>query len=264
MNTEEFKRLLAERGEALYRDMPWRRDTRPYYVLVSELMLQQTQVPRVTPKFEAFIAQFPNEKSLAAATLSDVLIAWQGLGYNRRAKFLHEAAKKITANGSFPSTFDELVQLPGVGKNTAGAILVYSFNKPELFIETNVRTVYIHHFFANQVDIDDKQIIELVEQTIDYENPRRFYQALMDYGSFLKSQGVRNNSSSKQYKRQPTLKGSVREVRGQIIRTLSGGPCTTKELRTAVSADERFDRALNGLLADGLVAYIGNQLDLTK
>lgn len=264
MNTEIFKQLLAERGESLYRDMPWRRDTRPYYVLVSELMLQQTQAARVIPKFEAFIAMFSDESQLAKASLSEVLVAWQGLGYNRRAKFLHEAAKQIVMNGYFPDTFEELIELPGIGKNTAGAILAYSFNKPAIFIETNVRTVYIHHFFTNQFDIDDTQIIELLEQTIDRENPRRFYQAIMDYGSHLKAQGIRNVSSSKQYKKQPALKGSVREVRGRIIRQLSFGPMSVSTLNAAVNGDDRFNKALNGLIKDGLVVRVGEQLDLTK
>jgi len=122
VNKDEFQQLLWEKAKEHYRIMPWREDTRPYYVLVSELMLQQTQVNRVIPKFEAFIARFPDEKSLAEASLADVLKLWSGLGYNRRAKFLHEAANKITNeySGVFPTTYDTLLSLPGVGKGTAG------------------------------------------------------------------------------------------------------------------------------------------------
>ncbi len=158
MNGDEFSRLIRQQGEELYRDMPWRRDTRPYYVLVSELMLQQTQVDRVIPKFGALINEFPNEKLLAQASLADVLRMWQGLGYNRRAKFLHEAAKKIVEVGSFPDDETGLVSLPGVGKNTAGAIRAYAYNQPAIFIETNVRAVYIHHFFGDKDLVDDKEI----------------------------------------------------------------------------------------------------------
>lgn len=176
MNRHEFQRLLAQKGEELYRSMPWREDTRAYYVLVSELMLQQTQVPRVVPKFEAFIERFPNERALAAASLADVLRMWQGLGYNRRAKFLHEAGKMILEEfgGVFPESEADIMRLPGVGKNTAGAIRAYAFNMPSIFVETNVRTVYIHHFFADDFAVDDKQIIELLEATIDRNNPRQF------------------------------------------------------------------------------------------
>src|ERR1700757_4849513 len=190
MDTDEFGRLLKQQGEELFRDMLWRRDTRAYYVLVSELMLQQTQVDRVIPKFEAFVRAFPDEQKLADATLGDVLRLWQGLGYNRRAKFLHEAAKRIVELGSFPSDEAELMALPGVGKNTAGAIVAYAFNKPALFIETNVRAVYIHHFFASHELVDDRDIRELLEKTIDRKHPREFYWALMDYGNYLKKQGV--------------------------------------------------------------------------
>ena len=266
MNRHEFQRLLAQKGEELYRSMPWREDTRAYYVLVSELMLQQTQVPRVVPKFEAFIERFPNERALAAASLADVLRMWQGLGYNRRAKFLHEAAKMIVEEfgGVFPQNQADILRLPGVGKNTAGAIRAYVFNMPSIFVETNVRTVYIHHFFADNFAVDDKEIIELLEDTIDRKQSRQFYQNLMDYGSWLKAQGVRNISQSRHYKKQSPLKGSVREVRGQIIKALSAGSMNSDALRSVIGADERFDAALAGLLHDKLVSDAAGLLQLGK
>lgn len=255
---DEFRRLLHQKGEELYRTMPWREDTRPYYVLVSELMLQQTQVPRVVPKFEAFVAAFPDEKALAAASLSEVLQLWQGLGYNRRAKFLHQAAQLIVSEfgGIFPSVEADILRLPGVGKNTAGAIRAYAFNQPAVYVETNVRTVYIHHFFADSMAVDDKEIIELLEATIDTEHPRRFYQNIMDYGTWLKASGVRNISQSQQYKKQAPLKGSIREVRGHIIKALTVRVYPEKELRRQLSADDRFDEALEGLVRDELVQRV--------
>ena len=266
MDYGEFQRLLAQKGEELYRDMPWREDTRAYYVLVSELMLQQTQVPRVVPKFEAFVAVFPDEKALAAASLADVLRLWQGLGYNRRAKFLHQAAQMIVNEygGKFPEAEADILRLPGVGKNTAGAILAYAFNQPAIYVETNVRTVYIHHFFADNFAVDDKEIIELLEATINRENPRKFYQNLMDYGSWLKSQGVRNIAQSRHYKKQSPLKGSVREMRGQILRTLAAGPAELPALRQAVQADARFEVAFAGLKRDELITHHGSIVHLTK
>lgn len=263
MDAHEFQRFLRQQGEELYRDMPWRRDTRPYYILVSELMLQQTQVDRVIPKFEAFIAAFPDERSLADASLAEVLRLWQGLGYNRRAKFLHEAAKKIIELGRFPENVEDMVLLPGVGKNTAGAISVYAYNKPVIFIETNVRAVFIHHFFNDQDLIDDKDIYLQLEQTIDRDDPRRFYWALMDYGSQLKKQGVLP-SRSRHYKKQPPLKGSVREVRGQIVAALSKGDMSEAALKKLLKADVRFLPALTGLLKDGLVTKTTHRLHLTK
>ncbi len=253
--------------------MPWRQDTRPYYVFVSELMLQQTQVDRVIPKFNSFIEQFPNEEILAEAPLADVLRAWQGLGYNRRAKFLHEVAKHVHRLDKFPDTESELIKLPGVGKNTAGAIVVYSLNKPTLFIETNVRAVYIHHFFGDVDSVDDSSILEKMRETVPWMmerteslpdfSPRDFYWALMDYGSWLKKEGIGPNRS-RHYKKQAPLKGSVREVRGQIIRELSRHSTTFEELQKTVINDHRFDTALSGLIKDGLVSRRGNNLYLTK
>lgn len=244
--------MLRQQGEELYRDMPWRQDTRPYYVLVSELMLQQTQVDRVIPKFQAFIQAFPNESALAQANLAEVLKLWQGLGYNRRAKFLHQAAKQIVLRGEFPRDEAGLLLLPGVGKNTAGAVRAYAYNQPAIFVETNVRAVYIHHFFAEYDLVDDKEIRLILEQTIDTKRPREFYWALMDYGTHLKKQGV-GPSRSKHYKKQAPLRGSVREVRGQIIAVLTNGEQPETALRSQLHVGERFDVALQGLVHDGLV-----------
>lgn len=266
MGTREFQEIVWQNGRDLYRDMPWRQDTRPYYVLVSEIMLQQTQVDRVIPKFEAFIAAFPDIPALAAASLADVLKLWSGLGYNRRAKFLHEAARKImnVFEGDFPESYDGLVSLPGVGVNTAGAILAYSFNKPSIFIETNVRTVYFYHYFEEDALITDKVLKEVVEQTIDTEHPREWYWAIMDYGTYLKKQGAGRIDKSHHYKKQSALKGSVREVRGQILKSLAVGDLDVQALKAVIIADERFDDALAGLRKDGLVDETSGTLHLAR
>ncbi len=265
MTHSEFTEYLAMKGAELYRTMPWRDDTRPYYVLVSEMMLQQTQVTRVIPKFNEFIGTFPSEQHLADASLSEVLKAWQGLGYNRRAKFLHDAATVIAREGAFPDNQGGLLALPGAGINTAGAIRAYSYNQPALFIETNIRTVYIHHFFNDQFDVHDAQIKEKLAETIDHENPREFYWALMDYGSYLKAQGIRNIASSKHYKKQPPLKGSVREVRGYILRELSRSDGETLlKLREGYERDDRFEKAIQGLENEGLIIQKRRRVYLTK
>lgn len=267
MNTLDFQEMIWEKGRELYREMPWRIDTRPYYVLVSEIMLQQTQVDRVIPKFEAFIATFPRIEDLASASLSEVLTLWSGLGYNRRAKFLHEAAKKVVHdfNGLFPETVAELVSLPGVGVNTAGALVVYSFNQPVVFIETNVRTVYFHHFFEDEISVTDATLRDLAQKTMDTEHPREWYWALMDYGSYLKRQGAGRNNKSHHYKKQPALKGSVREVRGAILKCLSSeSGLSEATLRVKTFDDERFTAALDGLLGDGLIEKTGERFSLKK
>ena len=266
MNAKNFNEEIWEQGRQLYRDMPWRDNTESYFVLVSELMLQQTQVDRVIPKFELFMHTFPTIASLAIAPLADVLTVWSGLGYNRRAKFLHEAAKKVVAefDGVIPGTYDELVSLPGIGPNTAGAILAYSFNTPVVFIETNVRTVYFHHFFEDQALVTDKELKELVAQTVDQEHPREWYWAMMDYGSYLKKQGVGRINKSSHYKKQASLKGSLREVRGLILKALAVADLSQDELRQAMPADERYDSALAALLNEGMVTLTDSRLHLTR
>lgn len=262
-----FAEIIREQSTILYRDMPWRRDTRGYYVLVSEIMLQQTQVDRVLPKFEAFILRFPDFQTLATASLSDVLTLWSGLGYNRRAKYLHDAAKTIVAehNSEVPASHEELVKLPGIGKNTAGALLAYVYNQPVLYVETNVRTVYLHHFFADRTDVADNAILEKLAATINTEHPREFYWALMDYGSWLKRAGVRNNAASKHYRKQTPLAGSVREVRGHILRILTDGQITLEALQEAADThDGRFETAYEQLLKEGLLQQYDQSVCLTK
>lgn len=263
MNTEEFRELVWNEARARYRDMPWRDDPSFYHVLVSEVMLQQTQVSRALIKFDEFMAAFPTIEDLATASLADVLRVWTGLGYNRRAKFLWQAAQQVVANGQ-PKTAKDLERLSGVGKNTAGAIMNYVYEVATPFIETNIRTVYIHHFFADSFEVTDKELLALVESTMDTEQPRQWFWTLMDYGSYLKStQGALLNQS-KHYKKQSPLKGSVREVRGQIIRELAVNLMTEAALREAVNADERFELALVGLVKDGLVQIINGSYRLVE
>lgn len=266
MNKADFQNLVWEKGRELYRDMPWRRDTRPYYVLVSELMLQQTQVDRVVPKFNEFITRFPDVAILAEAPLSDVLKMWQRLGYNRRAKYLHEAARMTVDvfDGRLPDTPEELIRLPGVGANTAGAILAYAFNQPVVFVETNVRAVYFYHFFPDEEGVSDNELRPLIEETLDREHPREFYWSLMDYGSWLKKQGSVRVGQSRHYKKQTKLKGSVREVRGEIIRLLAQGDTHFQHIQSLFPADERLGPALQGLLRDGLVMQAGAKYHLTR
>ncbi|MBC7764269.1 A/G-specific adenine glycosylase [Microbacteriaceae bacterium] len=263
MTDAEFKEEVWARAHDLYRPMPWREDPSFYHVLVSELMLQQTQVDRVRTKFAEFMRVFPSLESLAKASLSEVLVVWQGLGYNRRAKYLHEAAKHIVLQGT-PHTRDELVLLPGVGNNTAGALMNYVYEVPTAYVETNIRTVYFHHFFTDSQDISDKELLDIVERTIDHESPREWFYALMDYGTYLKKMGSGRLDVSKHYKKQSKLKGSVREIRGEIIRILAKGPLSKIALVERVAIDERFDKAFDGLVKDGLIVQKSRVVRLTN
>lgn len=263
MNIEEFRELVWSEASSRYRDMPWRDEPSFYHVLVSEVMLQQTQVSRALVKFAEFMNTFPTIEALASASLADVLRVWTGLGYNRRAKFLWQAAQQVVSDGQ-PKTAKDLERLSGVGKNTAGAIMNYVYAIPTPFVETNIRTVYLHHFFADSFEVSDKELLALVESTMDTEQPRQWFWALMDYGSYLKSTGGARLNQSKHYKKQPPLKGSVREVRGQIIRELAKRALPEVALREAVNADERFEAALSGLTRDGLVQIASGSYHLVE
>lgn len=265
MQNTEFTQHILERGQSLYRDMPWRQDVRPYYILVSEIMLQQTQVARVISKFEAFIERFTTVEELSQAPLASVLEMWSGLGYNRRAKFLWQSAHMICHDfgGVFPHTVQELQKLPGVGVNTAGAIVAYAFDQPVYFIETNIRTVYIHHFFSTDASVDDATIYEKLAATLPPDNVRVFYWALMDYGSWLKASGIRYNPKSKHYKKQSALEGSVRQLRGDLLRRLVIESIPFDKLRSEFSDDPRFIPAVEGLLQDGLIQQKHGRVSLT-
>lgn len=218
---ELLKKIKAHYKKHGRTHLPWRNTKDPYKILVSELMLQQTQVERVVPFYKTFIRTFPNPKSLAAAPLSRVLTLWQGLGYNRRAKFLHDAAKAIAAS-NFPKTAEGLEALPGVGHYTARAVAAFAYNAPEVFVETNIRTVFIHHMFAHKKKVADTELLPLVEQALKRSRmqPRDFYAALMDYGSYLKRSGVRLNTRSKHYAKQTKFEGSARQKRAAKLRAL--------------------------------------------
>jgi A/G-specific adenine glycosylase len=241
------------------RDLPWRRTRDPYRILVSEVMLQQTQVGRVIDKFDVFIGRFPDFATLAAAPLIEVLSHWKGLGYNRRALYLKEIARVIMEqhSGRLPDSAGELVKLPGIGKNTAGAIVAFAFNYPSVFIETNIRSVFIHHFFGDTTLITDARIIPLVEQTLFREDPRTWYWALMDYGSMLKGRAENPGRKSAHHTRQSPFKGSDREIRGAILGLFVGaGPAGLTESAIISALDMAPDRVranLARLIEEGFV-----------
>jgi len=242
------------------RVMSWRDVTSPYFVFISEVMLQQTQVARVLIKFPLFIQLFPDFKTLALAKNIQVLSAWQGMGYNRRALYLKAAAEVVQSrfNGILPEEVDILGDLPGIGNATASSIVAFAYNKPVVFIETNIRRVYIHHYFPHEQNISDDLIIPLVEKTLDRKNPREWYWALMDYGAFLSKQGENPNRKSKHYTKQKKFKGSVREIRGGILKLLLKKPSTLAELKK-ISSDERLPQALLQLKKEGFIAGKGKK-----
>lgn len=270
MNTEERRFVRSVR--AYYRHhgrhtLPWRLTRNPYRILVSEIMLQQTQVDRVLPKYTSFLKRFPTIRTLACASLGDVLREWQGLGYNRRARMLHQCARIVVHEykGRMPRTYTELHALPGIGAYTASAVLTFAYQMPEIFVETNIRSVFIHHFFSDDTDVLDADIHLLVERTLDRCNARAWYYALMDYGVHIKKTYGNPNSRSKHYTQQSTFKGSDRQIRGALIRTLGKSSMTGKRIHKVLSFEiDRIDAQLEKLLAEGLIAKRGLRYTLPE
>ena len=174
---EAFVALVSREGARLYRDLPWRNNDDAYAVLVSEVMLQQTQVKRVLGRWERFLAKFPTPDALASASTSDVVGEWQGLGYNRRALALKRACEICSQDfgGKLPETVDELKALPGIGPATAAGVVAFAHNRPAMYLETNVRTVFLHELFPDEEGIRDKQLEPLVRATCPADNPRSWY-----------------------------------------------------------------------------------------
>jgi A/G-specific adenine glycosylase len=239
------------------RSMPWRDTITPYGVFLSEIMLQQTQVPRVMIKYAEFTERFPSFEDLAKATPAQVLATWQGLGYNRRGLFLHASAQKIVHEfgGKLPKSVELVDSLPGIGPATAAAIVTYTFNLPTVFIETNIRRVFIHHFFTDRNDVDDKELLPIVEAALDRENPRDWYYALMDYGTHLAKTVVNPNRKSKHYAVQSKFEGSNRQVRGALLRFfVGGGSFSYDEIVNGVEfAPARVEKALASMVKDGFL-----------
>lgn len=236
--------------------LPWRLTKNPYHILVSEIMLQQTQVDRVLLKYNSFLKRFPTIRELSEASFGDVLRAWQGLGYNRRARMLHECARQIVneRRGLFSKTPAELMQLPGVGHYTAGAIMAFAWNMPVTIIETNIRAVIIYHFFKDKIDISDKQVFQLTGIVLDTENPREWYYAMMDYGAHIKKTFGNPNNRSKHYTKQSAFKGSDREIRGAILRLLAVDSYTRAQfLKKLPFEDVRIDAQLGKLFKEEML-----------
>lgn len=237
-------------------DLPWRKTRNPYHILVSEMMLQQTQVERVIPFYVAFIKRFPTAKLLAEAPLSEVLKAWQGLGYYSRAKRLQNAAKEIMQSG-MPKNAEALERLPGVGSYTAHAISAFAWNDDGIVLETNIRTAIIHHFFPTQRKVSDDMLRRVLTAVLPKGRAREWYSALMDYGAHLKRSGVRVNAKSRHYTKQSKFTGSLREARGAILRELTQGVQSETRLLSLFGDDRQAQLAiaLNALSREDFIIH---------
>ena len=261
-----FRRRIYRFFRAQGRRLPWRDTADPYRILVSEIMLQQTQVERVARKYGPFIQAFPDLPALARAPLRDILARWQGLGYNRRALALQRLARRVVAEfgGRLPDSVADLRRLPGIGPATAGALAAFAFNQPVAFIETNIRRVFLHCFFPGQQEVTDREILPLVARTLDRRQPRPWYYALMDYGAMLKQAAPNPNRRSAHHQRQAPFANSDRQIRGLILKALLQTPAlSARELVTAVGKDpDRTTGLIHTLIQEGFLERGGGRLRL--
>jgi len=261
-----FKEKIYSFYQKNKRDLPWRKTRDPYKILVSEIMLQQTQVPRVLEKYPLFLKRFPNFKALEKSSIEQVLRIWQGLGYNRRALYLKKIAEKVQKNfgETIPKDPDILQTFPGIGTATASSIIVFSFNTPLVFIETNIRRVYIHEFFQKQKEVHDKELVPLIEKTLDRVNPREWYYALMDYGSYLGKAQVNPNRRSAHYAKQSKFEGSLRQLRGKILKELLRQQEIKKTELEKRLKDKRLNDVIEQLKSEGFILQNKQLLTLVR
>lgn len=253
-----FRTYIWEYYHTHGRNFPWRSTHNPYRILVSEFMLQQTQVGRVIPKYQAFLKKFPNFAELDRAPLPEILKEWQGLGYNRRALMLKKLAARVVTDyrGKLPADPGLLDELPGIGRGTAGAITAFAFQIPTPFIETNIRRVFLHFFFPKEKDVSDAALLELIGDTVDAKNPREWYYGLMDYGAMLGRKKKENsNRRSRHYAKQSRFEGSDRQLRGQILRLMlkGGGLSLAAIAEKTRQPKDRITRILGAFKREGFL-----------
>ena len=223
----EFRATVLDRGAELYRDLPWRRTHDPYEIWISEVMLQQTQTARVDGRWQRWLQRFPTVSALAAAETAEVLEEWQGMGYNRRALALLRAAQAIVeGGGALPSDARALEALPGIGPATAAGIRAFAFDLPGVYLETNVRAVFLHELFPGEEGVSDRELVPLVRATCPADasdpddDPRTWYYALLDYGAYLKRTVPNPSRRSSGHARQSRFEGSHRQKRAELVRIL--------------------------------------------
>ncbi|MEN9644698.1 MAG: A/G-specific adenine glycosylase [Actinomycetota bacterium] len=272
-------RVLAW-GVPRLRDLPWRHTRDPWEVLVSEVMLQQTQVPRVIPKWHAFLHEFPTTAVCAAAPLGDVLRCWQGLGYPRRARNLHATAVEVERLGAFPRTLEGLLALPGVGAYTARAVMAFAFELDAAVVDTNIARVYARHEGRR---LTPREVQALADAQVPLGDAWAWNQCLMDLGAVLcrpqspgceacpladtcawHGEGADPAVGSAGVSRtQARFEGSDRQARGRLLRALSAAAVGDADAAAVMGCDhDRAARLVASLIADGLVVHHGALLRL--
>ena len=245
------------------RDLPWRNTTDPYKILISELMLQQTQVSRVINYYDKWIKQWPTIDLLAQASRKDVLKAWMGLGYNTRGINLHRSAQKIVNdyNGDLLETMKNYKEIPGIGKYTSRAVQIFSTNADIVTVDTNIRRILISEFHLSE-DVTDKELWQLAEQTLPTGRSREWHNALMDYGALFltaKKTGIQPKT------KQSRFEGSDRQIRAQILRQLMEKTVSLSELQKIFEIEQnRLQQILDKMVKENIIFRDNNGFYLNE
>ena len=239
------------------RPFPWRETSDPYAVLLSELMLQQTQTQRVLPKYVEFLSVWPDFQSMAASSLLEVLTRWKGLGYNRRALALRTIASATETFGwTLPDDQAQLLQFPMIGSSTAAAILAFCHGQPSVYLETNIRRVLIHQFFPGEEKVEDKNLRPILQELINLQTDfKHWYYALMDLGVYFKKNLANPNRRSAQYVLQGKFENSNRQIRGMLLLLFTErGSLRKDQLYESLPFEpERIDECLEALRKEGFI-----------
>jgi A/G-specific adenine glycosylase len=263
MDVEPFRERILNYYREHGRTFPWRETRDPYKIVVSEIMLQQTQTYCVEKKYTPFVERFPNFPALADAPLKELFRYWQGLGYNKRALALKEIAGIIIGRhgGIVPQDPEILRSFPMVGPATSCSIATFAYNVPTVFIEVNIRRVFLHEFFQEAEGVADREIFPFIEESLDRQNPREWYYALMDYGVMLKKLYPGLAKRSRHYVRQKPFEGSNRQIRGRILDVAARKSSFSidEAVTAAAGIRERAAAAAEELVREGFLIREGDR-----
>ena len=243
-----IKKILEHYALSGRHDLPWKKNHTCYRIIVSEIMLQQTQVTRVMPKYVEWMRRYPTLTTLRKSSLKEILVLWQGLGYQRRAKALYTLAQK---NTTLPRTFEGLVLLDGIGVYTASAVMAFAYNTfSHPVLETNIRTALIEEFHQGETEIHDGLLYDdLVRlennRSVQKVGARIWYYALMDYGAHLKQNKISHNKKSKHKSTATPYKGSMRQLRAKVLFSITKG--------LELPNDDRLSYVLEKLIHEGYI-----------
>jgi len=260
---QEFQKKVFSFYQKNKRDLPWRKTTDPYKILLSELMLQQTQVNRVILYYEKWITRWLDIHALASASLAEVLQAWMGLGYNTRAINLHKAARKIVTefDNDVLEAMKQYKEIPGVGRYTSQAVQIFSTNADIVTIDTNIRRIFIKEFHLPE-KVSDKELWMLAEQCLPKGRSREWHNALMDYGALhLTSQ----KTGIKPKTQQSRFEGSDRQIRARILRCLLNDTMSLSELKKTFRIEQkRLRRILDKMVTEKIIVNKNNSYQLNE